>query len=91
MTIKRFSRNDQGYREWLARNPQGYVVNTERNPKPGYLIMHRATCEQGILAHQDRNPTIDFTKWCSLEMFDLIDELQCRTGGMVAKADCCFR
>jgi hypothetical protein len=91
MAIDRFSGDDESYRAWVARNPQGYVVNTDRTPKAGYLIMHRATCEQGILSHLDRNPTLGFTKWCSLDMFDLIDELQRGTGGMVTKADCCFR
>jgi hypothetical protein len=39
-----FRGNDDGYLEWLAAHPTGYVVNAERNPRPSYLKLHRATC-----------------------------------------------
>ena len=41
-----FKDDDSGYREWLAdhQGSDTYVLNAERNPKPAYLILHRATC-----------------------------------------------
>jgi hypothetical protein len=42
--VPRFCDNDTGYEEWLAANPDQFVLNTERNPTPKYLVLHRATC-----------------------------------------------
>lgn len=39
-----FRGDDAAYLRWLAEHPAGYVVNAERNPKPSYLKLHRATC-----------------------------------------------
>lgn len=39
-----FRADDEGYMDWLAGHPTGYVVNAERNPKPGYLKLHHASC-----------------------------------------------
>jgi hypothetical protein len=39
-----FRGDDAAYLRWLADHPGGYVINAERNPKPSYLKLHRATC-----------------------------------------------
>lgn len=39
-----FRADDEGYMDWLGGHPAGYVVNAERNPKPGYLKLHHASC-----------------------------------------------
>lgn len=43
MTV--FNNADAEYVRWLADNPEGYVLNAERKPQPGYLILHRAACK----------------------------------------------
>ena len=62
-----FKDDDAGYREWLARHKgsESFVLNTERNPKPTYLILHRATCHtiSGAPAHGTQW-THDFIKVC---------------------------
>jgi hypothetical protein len=40
-----FRSMEQEYIEWLGRHPRGFVVNAQRNPKPGYLQLHRAWCK----------------------------------------------
>lgn len=39
-----FRDDDPGYLEWLRRHSHGMVLNCERSPRPGYLVLHRATC-----------------------------------------------
>lgn len=39
-----FANDDASYLNWIAENPGSFVLNVERSPRPGYLILHRATC-----------------------------------------------
>jgi hypothetical protein len=39
-----FVDDDSGYLSWIARNPSGWVVNSNRNPTAGYIVLHRASC-----------------------------------------------
>lgn len=39
-----FVDDDNAYMEWLSGHPTGYVINTNRRPGPGYLVLHRAGC-----------------------------------------------
>jgi hypothetical protein len=39
-----FRGDDAGYLSWISEHPGGYVINAERNPRPSYLKLHRATC-----------------------------------------------
>jgi Family of unknown function (DUF6308) len=39
-----FRGDDAAYLRWISEHPRGYVVNAERNPRPSYLKLHRATC-----------------------------------------------
>jgi hypothetical protein len=42
--VQRFIDDDGGYLRWLAAHHDGFVLNTERAPKPSYLVLHRACC-----------------------------------------------
>lgn len=42
--VTTFIDDDAGYLNWVKSNPQGFVLNCERNPRPTYLYLHRATC-----------------------------------------------
>lgn len=42
--VEIFRDDDEGYLAWVAAHPRGFVLNAERSPRPGYLILHRATC-----------------------------------------------
>ncbi|MGH4020320.1 MAG: hypothetical protein ACRDT0_14010 [Pseudonocardiaceae bacterium] len=44
LMMVRFVDNDDGYLAWIAQHTDGFVLNTERNPNPYYLRLHRATC-----------------------------------------------
>ena len=69
-TITVFQDDDEGFFDWLDANPDGYFVNTERNPKPTYLVLHASPCP-----HIDRKPSLnwtkDYVKICSLSRADL--------------------
>lgn len=43
-TVTPFQDDDSGFFAWLQSNPDGYFINSERNPKPNYLVLHRASC-----------------------------------------------
>jgi hypothetical protein len=62
--IRCFRDDDRGFHTWLEDNPDGYFINTERDPKPGYLVLHRTEC-----SHFTRNPALhwtkDYIKFCS--------------------------
>ena len=70
--VKPFVDDDSGYLRWLAEHPDQFVLNTDRVPKPGYLILHRATCRT-ISVHTSRGSrwTADFQKVCGSQ-----DELE---------------
>lgn len=56
-----FLDDDAGYLHWLSTHPDGFVLNTYRNPTPGYLMLHHATCRQ---ARARSNWTKDYRKTC---------------------------
>jgi hypothetical protein len=68
MTV--FKDDNAGYLAWLAANPQGFVVNSDREPKASYLVLHRATCE-AISSPQDRNWSGPYIKTCSTDLPEL--------------------
>lgn len=39
-----FTNNDQIYLDWVAKNPRGFVVNTSRNKRLNYRVLHSADC-----------------------------------------------
>ncbi len=56
--------DDDGFFAWPTQNPDGYVVNSERNPKPSYLILHRPGCRHFKSSNALRW-TKDYIKFCS--------------------------
>lgn len=42
--MHKFTDDDAGYLRWIADHPEGFVLNIERGERPGYAVLHRATC-----------------------------------------------
>ena len=80
MAIHIFKHDEQGYLDWIGKNPTGYVVNTRQELDPSYLILHRAHCST-MKTH--RNQELDpggftergYQKICSLNLGELEDYL----------------
>lgn len=43
-SISVFDDDDSSYLRWIAAHPGGFVLNTNRTPKSGYLVLHRPSC-----------------------------------------------
>ena len=70
--IERFIDDDTGYMNWVSTNPLGYVVNCESNPRPAYLILHRANCRTiNELPFGSEAWTKDYIKVCSKDRLEL--------------------
>ncbi len=41
-----FDFDDEAYLAWLSDNSDGYALNTWRDPEPGFMVLHKATCGQ---------------------------------------------
>jgi len=69
--MEKFIDDDEGYLEWLERNPDGFVVNSHREPISRYLILHKATC--GTISSPNRKnwTTGDYIKFCSSDRSEL--------------------
>ncbi len=67
-----FMDDDAGYARWTAEHPSGFVVNADRQPRPGYLVLHRATCPT-ITGAPARGSawTKDYIKLCALDVSPL--------------------
>jgi hypothetical protein len=42
--MRRFVKDDSGYRAWLEAHPHGFVLNTYAHVTAAYLVLHRAAC-----------------------------------------------
>jgi len=84
-----FQDDDEGFFEWIDANPEGYFINTERNPKPNYLVLHRPECP-----HFDRSPkahwTRDYIKICSPGRSELEGWAEEAVKGEVTLCRSCF-
>lgn len=66
--MERFVDDDNGYLQWLAAHPDGFVLNAERRPAPGYLVLHRATCRTvNAVPARGLRWTADYTKLCGTQ------------------------
>lgn len=63
--IELFRDNDDGFFDWLEQHPDAFFLNTNRNPVPSYLVLHRPDCRhfKGDRAHL--NWTKDYIKLCA--------------------------
>jgi hypothetical protein len=84
-----FRDDDRGFFDWLDQHPDGYFVNTERNPKPNYLVLHKPECP-----HFSRNEAVhwtkDYVKFCSTNRGDLEEWALNQVGGEVTLCRSCF-
>jgi len=64
--VQVFEGDDAGYLNWITTYPEGFVVNANRPPTAGYVVLHRATCRtiSGDPAN-GRAWTADYLKACS--------------------------
>ena len=64
--MRRFIDDDEGYLNWSENHPRGFVVNSNREPDPDYLVLHRANCIHITTEARTNWTTTDFVKICSL-------------------------
>ena len=82
-----FRDDDAGYRSWLYAHMAGFVVNAGRTPSPGYLMLHRATCET-ITPTPDRVWTRDYAKVCASDRYELEAWARALSGRLTACEFC---
>lgn len=88
-SIRHFRDDDGGFFAWRRNNPDGYFINSDRSPRPTYLMLHRASCP-----HFTDNPEIhwtkDYVKFCSPDRGDLEEWAAGAAGGEVTLCRTCF-
>jgi hypothetical protein len=84
-----FRDDDAGFFAWLANHAEGFIVNTERRPKPNYLVLHRPSCPhfKGEGVHW----TKDYIKVCSDHRAGLEQWASDAVGGELTLCGTCFR
>lgn len=65
-----FRDDDEGFFDWLEAHRDGYIVNSFRNPKPHYLVLHRPGCPH-FKGSPELNWTKQYVKLCSDTRADL--------------------
>jgi len=84
-----FRDDDSGFFDWLDANSTGYFVNSERNPRPAYLVLHRPPCH-----HFDRSPQVQWTKnyvkHCAIDRKELEAWAAREVGGELTLCRTCF-
>jgi hypothetical protein len=84
-----FKDDDNGFLAWINDHPDGYLLNTERNPKPSYLILHSSGC--GHFKGGSPNWTKDYIKFCSERNGELEDWAASSVGGEASRCPSCLR
>lgn len=84
-----FRDDDRGFFSWLDGNPDGHFINSERKPRPTYLVLHRPGC-----SHFTRNSSIhwtkDYIKICSSDRSALEEWATGTVRGDVTLCGTCF-
>jgi hypothetical protein len=88
-SITCFKDDDDGFFAWLAQNPDGYVINSERNPKPSYLMLHHPSCRH-FKSSNALHWTRDYIKFCSPDRTGLEEWASGTVGGEVKLCRSCF-
>ena len=83
-----FEDNDRGYLYWTSQNVRGYVVNCNRNPTPGYLMLHWADCRT-INGTQSPWTTRDYAKVCSPSL-PALEDWAGGIGGVLQRCEKCW-
>jgi hypothetical protein len=86
-----FSNQEEEYLRWVAQNAQGFVLNCERQPRPSYLILHRASCTFIRSPKWKNYTTGDYTKVCSLDREELERWARRKIGGEPSACSKCNR
>jgi hypothetical protein len=81
--------DDEAFFEWLAEHPDGYFINTERNPKPSYLVLHKPDCPH-FTGGESLRWTKDYVKVCSTRRDELEKWAADTVGGEVTLCRSCF-
>lgn len=65
-----FSKDDEGFNQWIEEHPTGYVYNDFGGKYPAYKIVHQVGCSSFNLMN-----TQAFPKVCCEKLNELIDWL----------------
>ena len=84
-----FRDDEDAFFEWLEEHPDGYFVNTERNPKPNYLVLHKPECPH-FTGTKWLHWTKDYVKVCSTHRSELEEWAINTVGGEVTLCRSCF-
>ena len=89
--MRKIEGDDAEYLAWLGRHPDGFVVNTSRNPKASYLILHRASCGTigGKPTVRSNWTTGQYIKVCSENRADLNQWARQNVGGSLKPCGLC--
>lgn len=82
MAVRKFSGEDEEFREWIRQRPRGYVLNTDRAmANREFTRIHRAGCftlEPGFGGGSRQ--TADFIKICSPDPKELNEWARANVG-----------
>jgi hypothetical protein len=81
--------DDDAFFDWLESNPEGFFVNTERDPKPSYLVLHRPQCPH-FKGGESLHWTKDYVKVCSADRLELEEWASKTVGGEITLCRSCF-
>ena len=87
--IELFKDDDDGFLEWLHDDTDGYFINSERNPKPSYLVLHRPSCPH-FKSDSPLHWTKDYIKFCARDRGQLEEWAASTIGGDVTLCRSCF-
>ncbi len=84
-----FIEDDESYLDWIDQHPDGYVVNANRRPVPGYLILHRSTCPHISTEARANWTTKQYIKLCSENLEQLQSWSKLEIGGELKPCSVC--
>jgi hypothetical protein len=83
-----FKDDDDAFFDWLDENPEGFVINTYRNPKPDYLVLHRPQCPH--FKGDGVRWTVNYVKVCSPDRAELEAWARDTVQGELTLCSSCF-
>lgn len=83
--------DDDQFIAWLGQHPNGFVVNAERAPRAGYLVLHKATCPWISKTSQSAGAWTHrcYIKICSEQISELESWARRETGGTLTACRKC--
>jgi hypothetical protein len=84
-----FRDDDDAFFDWLESHSDGYFINTERNPKPTYLVLHRPQCPH-FKGDKALHWTKEYVKVCSTDRAELENWADNTVGGEATLCRSCF-